>query len=44
MRTTDRQIHDMKNGLTYARHNEYSLPTLNLSEADKTGSAVLCMT
>lgn len=36
MSTVNKQIHDQKNGLTYAMHGDYYLPDLNLSDADKT--------
>ena len=36
MKALYKQIHDMKNGLTYTLHGDYYLPNLNLSEADKT--------
>ena len=31
-----RQIHDMKNGLTYTLHGDYYLPNLNLANTDQT--------
>lgn len=36
MKALYKQIHDMKNGLTYTLHGDYYLPNLNLSETDKT--------
>ena len=36
MSTMNQQIHDQKNGLTYALHGDYYLPDLNLSDAGKT--------
>ena len=36
MKALYKQIHDMKNGLTYTLHGDYYLPNLNLSDADKT--------
>ncbi len=35
MKALFKQIHDMKNGLTYTLHGDYYLPKLNLSDADK---------